>query len=73
MTSINKPDLAGAVWRKSSRSNGQAICVEVAFLDGGSVALRDSKQHGRGPVLFFTTSEWTAFVNGVTGGNLERS
>jgi hypothetical protein len=40
--------------------------VEVAFLTGGNVAVRDTKDHGRGPVLGFAPGEWDAFVAGVT-------
>ncbi|WP_250284627.1 DUF397 domain-containing protein [Frankia sp. CiP1_Cm_nod2] len=61
-------DLSGAAWRKSSYSNARGECVEVAFLDGGLIALRDSKDNGTGPVLFFTGAEWSAFVHGVTDG-----
>ncbi|WP_435846815.1 DUF397 domain-containing protein [Streptomyces griseofuscus] len=32
-----------AEWFKSSHSNGNGNCVEVAHLDGG-IALRDSKE-----------------------------
>jgi hypothetical protein len=65
-------ELAGAQWFKSSRSNGQANCVEVAFLEDGRVAMRDSKQQGNGPALVFTASEWDAFAGGVADREFER-
>lgn len=66
-------DVARAHWRKSARSNGQGSCVEIAFLDAGRVGVRDSKDHGAGPVLIFTPDEWAAFVGGVTDGEFDGS
>ncbi len=66
---MTAPELAGAVWRKSSRSNGQGQCVEVAQLDQ-AVAVRDSK-HPTGAVLVFTPAEWTAFIAGAKAGEFD--
>lgn len=46
-------------------------CVEVAGLDDGSVALRDSKVGGS-PYIF-TSREWDAFLAGVKAGEFDRS
>ncbi|MEU1754219.1 DUF397 domain-containing protein [Micromonospora matsumotoense] len=47
------PDLTGAVWRKSTRSNNGGNCVEVADNIPAVVGLRDSKDP-TGPTLTFT-------------------
>jgi len=63
-----KDDLAPAVtWRKSTRSNDQGACVEVADLDGGRRGIRDSKDP-TGPALMFPAAEWAAFTTGVRAG-----
>lgn len=67
---MSTTDLSSAIWRKSSRSNGQANCVEIADLDGGHRAVRDSKDPA-GPVLTFTPAEWAAFTAGVRAGEFD--
>ncbi|MET9291127.1 DUF397 domain-containing protein [Streptomyces sp. NPDC003077] len=59
------PTLAGA-FVKSSASGQQDNCVEVAPLPDDGKAVRDSKNR-RGATLFFTSSEWYAFVECVKG------
>ncbi|GLZ60309.1 DUF397 domain-containing protein [Micromonospora sp. NBRC 107095] len=55
-------ELTGALWRKSTRSNGSGgNCVEVAGNLPGLVAVRDSKDP-TGPVLLFPPDAWRAFV-----------
>jgi hypothetical protein len=60
-------DLAGATWRKSTRSGGSGgDCVEVADNLPGVVGVRDSKDP-TGPALAFAPATWAAFVNSVKG------
>ncbi len=70
---MNRDELRCAKWFTSSLSNAQRECVEVAFLDGGRVALRDTKDKGAGPVHIFTPGEWSAFVEGVKLGEFDHS
>ncbi|MEV3963679.1 DUF397 domain-containing protein [Nocardia sp. NPDC050193] len=65
-------DLSTARWFKSSRSGGGRECVEAAFLDGGMVGVRDSKNPA-GPALVFTPAEWDAFTATLRTGDLDRS
>jgi uncharacterized protein DUF397 len=48
-------------WRKSSYSNSQANCVEVARTRSGKVAVRDSRNPGGG-ALSFGRDEWQTFA-----------
>lgn len=74
-------DLSKAVWHKASLSGDTGgNCVEVAVVDAPGVGhkaglgslhvLRDSK-NPEGPKLFFTQSEWDAFVGGVKLGEFD--
>lgn len=54
-------------WHKSSYSGNANSCVEIGHAAGG-VGVRDTKQHGRGPVLEFSPAEWQAFLAGVRDG-----
>ncbi|MEU5943581.1 DUF397 domain-containing protein [Micromonospora sp. NPDC047548] len=56
------PRFAGR-WKKSSRSDGNGACVEVAAVD--VVGVCDSKQGPNGQVLTFDRAAWTRFVAGV--------
>lgn len=59
-------DIPNAAWRKSSWSGYHGSCVEVAQLAGG-VGVRDTKDHGKGPVLVFSAADWNAFVKSLRG------
>ncbi|MCX4802985.1 DUF397 domain-containing protein [Streptomyces sp. NPDC058682] len=56
--------LISARWRRSSRSTGMNNCVEAAVLDGGLLAVRDSKRTD-GPAVLFTGPAWTGFLASV--------
>lgn len=59
--------LPPANWRKSTYSNDQGACVEVADLAHGVRAVRDSKDPA-GPVLRFGPPQWAAFTTGIHRG-----
>lgn len=64
---MSRIDLSRARWRKSSHSNAEYECVEVADLDGRHRAIRDSK-HPTGPALLVPPTEWTTFTTGIQHG-----
>ncbi|WP_227998867.1 DUF397 domain-containing protein [Nocardia australiensis] len=64
-------ELSRLNWFKSSYSGGQTSCVEVAWVEGGVVGVRDSK-NPTGPALVFSPSAWDAFTAGVVGGDFKQ-
>ncbi|MEU4116340.1 DUF397 domain-containing protein [Kitasatospora sp. NPDC028055] len=56
-----------ASWRKSTYSNGQGDCIEIADGLDDIVPVRDSKDP-HGPALSFTPEAWQAFVAGLRAG-----
>lgn len=64
-------DLTQLNWYKSSYSGGSGgQCVEVARLDDGGMALRDTKDRSKAP-HFYTREEWDAFLLGVKDGEFD--
>ena len=57
-------------WRKSTISNPSGNCVELAELDDGEIAVRNSR-HPYGPTLVYTRAEISAFILGVRGGEFD--
>ena len=51
-------------WRKSSYSDNGGECVEVGR-SADSALVRDTKAHGRGPVLRFAPAVWRRFAEQV--------
>ncbi|MGA4849409.1 DUF397 domain-containing protein [Streptomyces sp. G5(2025)] len=51
-------------FRKSSYSDQQGDCLEIAHTRTGGRAVRDSK-HRVGPALIFPLEAWDGFVAGI--------
>jgi predicted secreted Zn-dependent protease len=60
----------GLRWRKSTRSgaNGGG-CVEVTD-HNGMIMVRDTMDHGRGPVHRYTPEAWRTFIAGVRNSEI---
>lgn len=69
-TDVPASQLPGVVWRKSRRSNPRGECVELAELEDGSVAVRNSR-NPRGAALIYTRPEISAFIHGAKDGDFD--
>jgi hypothetical protein len=59
-------------WRKSSySSNNGGACIEAGSVPG-AVLVRDTTQHGTGPVLRATLADWERLTRAVRGDTAVR-
>lgn len=63
---MNTVDLQSAQWFKSSYSNGNGECVEVAHVAASTVATRDSKEP-EGNVVVSSAHAWGTLLAWVAG------
>ena len=57
-------------WVKARMSDGSGSCVEMRR-HAGAVEVRDTKDHGTGPTLRYTSDEWAAFLDGAKKGEFD--
>jgi Domain of unknown function (DUF397) len=62
--------LTSITWRKSKHSGVYGNCVEAGVLEGGTVALRNSRDPS-GLVLIFSRDEMAAFLAGAKDGEFD--
>lgn len=67
---MSATDLPGARWRKSTISNSQGACVELAKLSNGEFAVRNSR-HPDGPALIYNEAEIAALIAGAKLGEFD--
>ncbi len=62
-------DISDVTWLSAPGSNSEDR-IEIAYLPGGAVALRNPADPN-GTVLRYTAAEWEAFVLGVRDGEFD--
>jgi hypothetical protein len=68
---VTSSQVSEAFWQKSTFSNMNGSCVEIARLQPDRIGVRDTKDNGAGPVLIFTGPEWNAFLSGAKDGQFD--
>lgn len=68
--SVPVAELGPVAWRKSTASNPNGDCVELAGLADGGVAVRNSRDP-KGSALIYTRAEIAAFVRGAKDGEFD--
>lgn len=63
---LSEAERQGLAWLKAQCSTGTGQCVEIAST-AGKIAIRDSKDPD-GPILVYTSSEFSAFLEGARNG-----
>lgn len=63
-------DLTDVTWQKSTFSNPNGACVEVAGLPNGEIAVRNSRFPG-GAALVYTKAEIAAFLAGAKNNEFD--
>ncbi len=68
---VTPRDVVRASWQKSRYSNLNGSCVEIGRILPDRIGVRDTKDNGSGPVLFFTGAEWSAFIAAAKSGQFD--
>lgn len=64
------PELGNVSWKKSTKSQGNSNCVELAEIGKNVVAIRDSKNKN-GPALTFSRTDTADFISYIKSGGLD--
>jgi hypothetical protein len=67
---VRSEDVLQLTWRKSSFSQLEGNCVEVAALDDGRIAVRNSRHPDEG-IVFFARAAMDAWVTGAKAGQFD--